>query len=168
MICQFANFIANVIWSLSAACWQWANDASSSWIARILIFVPTTVLEFPLNLHHFWNVSLLFVPKNLFLAHGILPISKPLVFVKHLSNETCWTNQICAQRLDIKAPIVFDILSSKYVSKYKEWKTAVCLLWEGATYGLICPRIASSHYPPIVSWPEKAIQISQFIHFSAL
>ena len=36
-------------------------------------YAPTTEPE-----HHFWSFSLFFVPTNLILAHGILPISKPL------------------------------------------------------------------------------------------
>ena len=74
MLRSFIQYCASV---RPGACWQWANDANSTWIFRILIFAPTSELEFSVNLHHFWSLSLFFVPKNLVLAHGILSISKP-------------------------------------------------------------------------------------------
>ena len=49
-----------------AACWQWANDASSSLIFRILSFAPTTEPEFSVNLHHFVALAYILCPRIYF------------------------------------------------------------------------------------------------------
>ena len=45
---------------MGLAWWQWANDASSSWIFRLLIFAPTTEPEFFCKFTPLLELSLIF------------------------------------------------------------------------------------------------------------
>ena len=74
------------VWQ-AGTCWHWANDASSSWIFRILIFAPTIEPEFSVNLHHFWSLSLFLCPRIYFWLMVFCPSASPC---RRLVAETIW------------------------------------------------------------------------------
>ena len=136
----------------TGACWQWANDASSSWILRILIFAHTTGLEFSVNVHHFGSLILFFVPKSLFLAHGILPISKPLPsgdrlreVAKNSHRRKKWRPQFWV-KLESWKSVELHSQKAPFIS---------CVRDSCAT------KIMSFNYPTIVEAPGKSQSLMQ-------